>query len=90
MVISGLYATENNQTVMFDRPVKAVALDPYYYRSGGGRHYVTGDEKVQRSGDEFGGYGGVIQLESNSESNNIILVVLVYSHTTFEMLMNWY
>ncbi|XP_041366904.1 vacuolar protein sorting-associated protein 41 homolog [Gigantopelta aegis] len=46
VVITGLYATENNQTVMFDRPVKAVALDPYYYKSGGGRHYVTGDEKL--------------------------------------------
>ncbi|KAK6166083.1 hypothetical protein SNE40_022857 [Patella caerulea] len=44
--ITGLYTTENNQSVTLDRPVKAVALDPYFFKSGKGRHYVTGDEKL--------------------------------------------
>ena len=47
VVISGLYTSENNQAVNFDRPVKAVAIDPNFYKSGSGKHFVTGDEKVR-------------------------------------------
>lgn len=39
---------DNNQTINFDRPIKAVALDPQFYRSGSGKHFVTGDDKVNR------------------------------------------
>ncbi len=46
MVINGLYNTENNQVINFDRPVKAVAMDPMFYKSGSGKHFVTGDDKV--------------------------------------------
>ncbi|XP_035827939.1 vacuolar protein sorting-associated protein 41 homolog isoform X2 [Aplysia californica] len=46
VIITGLYATENNQLVTFDRPVKAIALDPYYYKPGTGRQYVTGEDKL--------------------------------------------
>jgi hypothetical protein len=46
VVITGLYATESNQTVNFDRPVKAVALDPSFYKPSSGKQYVTGDDKV--------------------------------------------
>jgi len=37
---------DNNQTINFDRPIKAVALDPQFFRSGSGKHFVTGDDKV--------------------------------------------
>jgi len=38
---------DNNQTINFDRPIKAVALDPQFFRSGSGKHFVTGDDKVE-------------------------------------------
>ncbi len=47
VVINGLYSTENNQVINFDRPVKAVAMDPMFYKSGSGKHFVTGDDKVR-------------------------------------------
>ena len=31
---------------MMDRPVRAVALDPFYYKSGSGRRFVTGDDRL--------------------------------------------
>jgi hypothetical protein len=31
---------------MLDRPVKAIALDPFYYKSGSGRRFVTGDHRL--------------------------------------------
>ncbi|KAL3832067.1 hypothetical protein ACJMK2_023745 [Sinanodonta woodiana] len=43
--ISGLYAPENNQVINFDRPVKAVALDPLFYKSSA-KQFVTGDDKL--------------------------------------------
>ncbi|KAL5007431.1 hypothetical protein ScPMuIL_016237 [Solemya velum] len=46
VIITGLFTTDNNQNVTFDRPVKAVALDPMFYKSGSGKHYVTGDDKL--------------------------------------------
>ena len=49
VVINGLYSTENNQVINFDRPVKAVAMDPMFYKSGSGKHFVTGDDKVSMS-----------------------------------------
>lgn len=45
-MVSGLYTTENCHTLMFERPIKAVALDPLYYRSGSGRRFVTGDDRL--------------------------------------------
>ena len=45
MNISGLYSSENNLVVNFDRPVKAVALDPEFYRSNS-KQFVTGDDKL--------------------------------------------
>ena len=46
VVINGLYSTDNNQVINFDRPIKAVAMDPMFYKSGSGKHFVTGDDKV--------------------------------------------
>lgn len=45
-MVSGLYSTENCHTLMLDRPVKAIALDPLYYKSGSGRRFVTGDDRL--------------------------------------------
>lgn len=45
-MVSGLYTTENCHTLMFERPIKAVALDPLYYKSGSGRRFVTGDDRL--------------------------------------------
>ncbi|XP_064614137.1 vacuolar protein sorting-associated protein 41 homolog [Liolophura sinensis] len=46
VVITGLYTESNNQTVNFDRPIKAVAVDPLFFKAGSGKHYVTGDDKL--------------------------------------------
>lgn len=46
MLITGFYTAENNQSLNFDRPVKAVAMDPLFYKHGSGKHFVTGDDKV--------------------------------------------
>jgi len=46
VIITGLYETVNNQTVTFDRPVKAIALDPFYFKQGTGSKYVTGEDKL--------------------------------------------
>ncbi|XP_069111688.1 vacuolar protein sorting-associated protein 41 homolog [Argopecten irradians] len=46
VMITGLYTQENNQTLNFDRPVKAVAMDPNFYKHGSGRQFVTGDDKL--------------------------------------------
>ncbi|XP_045167945.2 vacuolar protein sorting-associated protein 41 homolog isoform X2 [Mercenaria mercenaria] len=43
--IFGLYSSEDNQVVNFDRPVKSVALDPEFYRSSS-KQFVTGDDKL--------------------------------------------
>uniref|UniRef100_A0A224Z3G9 Vacuolar protein-sorting protein n=1 Tax=Rhipicephalus zambeziensis TaxID=60191 RepID=A0A224Z3G9_9ACAR len=46
VVIHGLYTSDHNQVLTFDRPVGAVAIDPNFYRSGSGRRFVTGIDKV--------------------------------------------
>ena len=43
-MIHGLYSTEHEQVLEFDRPVKAVAINPRYSRST--KQLVTGDDKV--------------------------------------------
>ena len=47
VVISGFYSNENNQVINLDRPIKAVAMDPDFYKPGRGKHFVTGDDKVR-------------------------------------------
>ena len=32
--------------ISLDRPIKAVAMDPDFYKPGRGKHFVTGDDKV--------------------------------------------
>lgn len=44
--MQGLYSSDHNQVLAFDRPVGAVAIDPHFYRSGSGRRFVTGIDKV--------------------------------------------
>lgn len=46
VVVQGLYSSDHNQVLAFDRPVGAVAIDPHFYRSGSGRRFVTGIDKV--------------------------------------------
>ncbi|XP_076360932.1 vacuolar protein sorting-associated protein light isoform X2 [Tachypleus tridentatus] len=46
VVIHGLYSSEHNYILSLDRPVRAVALDPFFYKSGTGRRFITGDDKV--------------------------------------------
>lgn len=46
VVLHGLYASDHNQLLTFDRPVGAVAIDPNFYRSGSGRRFMTGIDKV--------------------------------------------
>nr|XP_012139386.1 PREDICTED: vacuolar protein sorting-associated protein 41 homolog isoform X3 [Megachile rotundata] len=44
--IYGLYSTENNHNINMGRLVKSVAIDPNYYKSGSGRRFITGDDKL--------------------------------------------
>lgn len=46
VVVQGLYSSDHNQVLAFDRPVGAVAIDPHFYRSGSGRRFVSGIDKV--------------------------------------------
>jgi hypothetical protein len=43
--IIGLYSADDNQVVNFDRPVKSVAIDPFFYKSSS-KQFVTGDDKL--------------------------------------------
>ncbi|XP_046834761.1 vacuolar protein sorting-associated protein 41 homolog isoform X2 [Vespa crabro] len=44
--IYGLYSTENNHNINLSRLVKSIAIDPNYYKSGSGRKFITGDDKL--------------------------------------------
>lgn len=44
--ISGLCSSEHNQDMTVGRLVKSVAIDPNYYKSGSGRRFITGDERL--------------------------------------------
>ncbi|XP_019888291.2 vacuolar protein sorting-associated protein 41 homolog isoform X1 [Ooceraea biroi] len=44
--IYGLYSTENNHNISMGRLVKSIAIDPNYYKSGSGRRFITGDDKL--------------------------------------------
>ncbi|XP_031367642.1 vacuolar protein sorting-associated protein 41 homolog isoform X1 [Apis dorsata] len=44
--IYGLYSTENNHNMSMGRLVKSIAIDPNYYKSGSGRRFITGDDKL--------------------------------------------
>ncbi|KAJ8313760.1 hypothetical protein KUTeg_008321 [Tegillarca granosa] len=46
VVISGLYTRDNDQNLNFDRPVKAIAIDPSFYKHGSGKQFITGDDKL--------------------------------------------
>ena len=38
--------SDSKHVESFDRPVKSVAVDPEFYKSGSGKQFVTGDEQV--------------------------------------------
>ncbi|XP_029675831.1 vacuolar protein sorting-associated protein 41 homolog isoform X2 [Formica exsecta] len=44
--IYGLYSTEDNHNMSMGRLVKSIAIDPNYYKSGSGRRFITGDDKL--------------------------------------------
>lgn len=46
VVVHGLYSHDHNQLLTFDRPVGAVAIDPNFSRSGSGRRFITGNDRV--------------------------------------------
>lgn len=46
VLVYGLYSDDNAHNISLSRVVKSVALDPYYYRSGSGRKFLTGDNKL--------------------------------------------
>lgn len=43
-MINGFIESEHEQVITFDRPVKAVAIDPRYTKHT--KQFVTGDDKV--------------------------------------------
>lgn len=40
--IYGLYSTENHRDMIVGRLVRAIAIDPFYYKPGSGRRFITG------------------------------------------------
>lgn len=44
--IYGLYTTENTHNLTTGRLVKSIGIDPNYYKSGSGRRFITGDERL--------------------------------------------
>lgn len=43
VLVYGLYCNENTHNLTLGRVVKSVALDPYYFKTGSGRRFLTGD-----------------------------------------------
>lgn len=46
LVIFGLCNNEHNFVCMPDKPINVVAIDPSFHKSGAGRKFVTGDDRV--------------------------------------------
>ncbi|XP_055681248.1 vacuolar protein sorting-associated protein 41 homolog [Lutzomyia longipalpis] len=46
VIISGLCTDENNQKLNIGRAVRSLCLDPLYYKSGSGRKFIVGDNKL--------------------------------------------
>lgn len=46
VIIYGFYSDENNQDIKHSRAVKTIALDPSYWKSGTGRRFIIGDNKM--------------------------------------------
>ncbi|XP_045448493.1 vacuolar protein sorting-associated protein 41 homolog [Melitaea cinxia] len=46
VLVYGLYTNDNTHNITLGRVVKSIALDPYYYKSGSGRRFLTGDNKL--------------------------------------------
>lgn len=46
VVINGFYTDENNHKMKIGRAVKSIALDPMYFKSGSGRRFIIGDNKL--------------------------------------------
>lgn len=46
VVISGFYTDENNQKMKMGRAVRTIALDPMYHKSGSGRRFIIGDNRL--------------------------------------------
>lgn len=44
--IYGLYSVENNHNMSTGHWVKSIAIDPKYYRSGSGRRFIIGEDKL--------------------------------------------
>lgn len=44
--INGLYTTEHDQCVVLPSPVRCIQLDPQFSKSGTGRRFITGDNKL--------------------------------------------
>lgn len=42
VLVYGLYTNDNTHNITLGRVVKSIALDPYYYKSGSGRRFLTG------------------------------------------------
>ncbi|XP_014371790.1 vacuolar protein sorting-associated protein 41 homolog [Papilio machaon] len=46
VLVYGLYSKDNTHSLTLSRVVKSVALDPFYHKSGSGRRFLTGDNKL--------------------------------------------
>ncbi|GBP30829.1 Vacuolar protein sorting-associated protein 41 homolog [Eumeta japonica] len=46
VLVYGLYSQDNTHNLSLGRVVKSIALDPYYFKSGSGRRFLIGDNKL--------------------------------------------
>ncbi|CAH0701503.1 unnamed protein product [Spodoptera exigua] len=46
VLVYGLYSNDNTHNLTLGRVIKSIALDPFYFKSGSGRRFLTGDTKL--------------------------------------------
>ncbi|KAF6213794.1 hypothetical protein GE061_011516 [Apolygus lucorum] len=46
VLVFGLYNSDNDHDLKMERLVRSVAIDPFYYKPGSGRRFITGDERL--------------------------------------------
>lgn len=73
IVIFGLYTADNNYHNSYDRPVRTIAIDPYFAKPGSGKRFILGDgDKVVLCEKTFlARYKSTILQQSKGQIRNI-------------------
>lgn len=67
-----MYSEENNHKINTGKKVKCVELDPQYYKSGSGRRFIIGDDRLTLYEKTFlTGLKSTVLSESEGTVNSI-------------------